>query len=108
MDLRSGGAVQYLACALLLIALMGANDPAPHWTLRFALALGWLVLVLSVGAIGLLYRLLQRGGATQVASLFYLVPPVTLLMGMLCFGERLNGLAALGMLLVVLAVALAA
>ena len=108
MDLRSGGAVQYLVCALLLAALIGPDDPAPQWTLRFSLALAWLVLVLSVGAIGLLYRLLQRGAASQVASLFYLVPPLTVLMGMLFFGERLNGSALLGMLLVAVAVALAA
>lgn len=107
MDLRSGGAVQYLVCCLLMLVLIGPDDPAPHWTLRFSLALAWLVLVLSVGAIGLLYRLLQRGAATQVASLFYLVPPVTTLMGMLFFGERLSGPSLLGMLLVVLAVALA-
>lgn len=108
MDLRSGGALQYAVCAILLLLLAGPADQAPHWTPRFALALAWLVLALSVGAVGLLYRLLQRGAASQVASLFYLVPPLTVLMGMLLFGEGLDGLAACGMALVVLAVALAA
>jgi drug/metabolite transporter (DMT)-like permease len=108
MDLRSGGALQYLCCAALLFTLIDDRDPAPVWTLRFTLALAWLALVLSVGAIGLLYRLLQRGAATRVASLFYLVPPVTVLMGMAWFGEQLSGLSALGMVLVVLAVALTA
>ncbi|MDE3010107.1 MAG: DMT family transporter [Pseudomonadota bacterium] len=107
MDLRSGGAVQYLGCALLFWFLMGVDDPAPHWTPRFVLALSWLVLVLSVGAVGLLFHLLQRGAASQVASLFYLVPPVTVLMGMALFGEQLTGTGVLGMVLVVAAVALA-
>jgi drug/metabolite transporter (DMT)-like permease len=108
MDLRSGGAIQYLSSGLLLASLIGPADAAPVWTVRFALALGWLVLVLSVGAIGLLYRLLQQGAASQVASLFYLVPPVTTLMGMACFGEHVGAVAAVGMLLVMAAVTLAA
>mgnify|MGYP007122156796 CR=1 FL=1 len=32
-----------------------------QWTGQFMFALGWLVLVLSVGAVGLLYTLIRRG-----------------------------------------------
>jgi drug/metabolite transporter (DMT)-like permease len=35
----------------------------------------------------LLYVLLRRGSASSVASLFYLVPPVTVLMAWICFDE---------------------
>ena len=55
---------------------------------RFALA--WSVLVLSVGAISLLYVLLRHGAAANVAALFFLVPPVTALMAWLLFGETLD------------------
>ena len=57
----------------------GAVDPP------FVFALGWSVLVLSVGAISLLYWLLRHGAAAGVARLFYLVPPVTAVRGVAVF-----------------------
>jgi drug/metabolite transporter (DMT)-like permease len=69
-----------------------------HWTAEFVLALGWLVVVLSIGSIGLLYWLIRRSAATSVASLFYLVPAVTAVMAYILFGERLNATAIAGMI----------
>ena len=54
------------------------------------------MIVLSVGAISLLYWLLRHGAAADVARLFYLVPPVTALMAFALFGERLDALAIAG------------
>ncbi len=68
-----------------------------HWTREFVLSLAWLVVVLSIGSIGLLYWLIRRSAATAVASLFYLVPAVTAVMAYVLFGERLDGLAVAGM-----------
>jgi drug/metabolite transporter (DMT)-like permease len=68
-----------------------------HWTPEFLFALGWLVFVLSFGAIWLLYFLIRRAAATRVVSLFYLSPPVTALMAWSLFGERLAPLALVGM-----------
>ena len=80
VDLRTGAVVQFTACALLYAPLVAWQDAAAiAWTPAFVFALGWSVLVLSVGAINLLYVLLRRGAAADVARLFYLVPPVTAL-----------------------------
>ena len=76
------------------------------WTPRFVFALAWLCLVLSIGAISLLYVLIRRGAAARVASLFYLVPPCTAVMAYFLFGETLDAAALAGMALVVIAVAL--
>lgn len=69
-------------------------------------ALGWLVLVLSVGAISLLNYLIRRGSAVNVASLFYLVPPVTALIAWTLFGETLSLISLIGLLVAVTGVAL--
>jgi len=55
------------------------------------------VFVLSLGAISLLLALIRRGVASKVASLFYLVPPVTAVLGYLIFGERLGAAELAGM-----------
>jgi drug/metabolite transporter (DMT)-like permease len=63
--------------------------------------------VLSLGAISLLYWLLRHGAAAGVASLFYLVPPVTAVMAYFLFDERLDAIAISGMAVIVVAVAMA-
>ncbi len=107
VDLRTGGVLQYLASGLCYGVLAWAFETREVvWNATFLLALGWSVLGLSVGAVALLYRLLRRDAASRVASLLYLVPPITALIAFFCFDETLTGLAMGGMLLVALGVAL--
>ncbi|MEP7208001.1 MAG: DMT family transporter [Casimicrobiaceae bacterium] len=107
VDLRTGAVVQFGACALLYtpLALLLEHRPV-QWVAPFLFALGWSVVVLSVGAISLLYWLLRHGAAANVARLFYLVPPVTAVMAYAFFGETLTLAAIGGMVLIAIGVAL--
>ena len=64
------------------------------------------MLVLSLGAVSLLYWLIKRGEAARVSSLFFLAPPVTALIAWPLFGETFGPLAIGGMVLVTVGVAL--
>jgi len=98
IDWRAGNLVQYIAVTIFFgIGAWLLESNVVHWTAEFALALIWLVVVLSIGSIGLLYWLIRRSAATSVASLFYLVPAVTSLMAYVLFGERLDAIAIAGM-----------
>jgi drug/metabolite transporter (DMT)-like permease len=102
-----GTAVQYTAAAaVLLTAAVATERMTVVWTGDFLLALGWLVLALSIGAVLLLLLLLRRGTASSVASLFYLVPPATAVEAYLLFGERLAALSLVGLAVTVIGVAL--
>lgn len=105
MDLWTGSVVQFTAAAaaLLPVALL-TESMRIDWSGRFVFALGWLVLVLSVGAISLLHILIRRGAATRVSALFYLTPPTTAVLAFLVFGERLMPSAVLGMAVAALGV----
>jgi drug/metabolite transporter (DMT)-like permease len=107
-DLRTGSVIQFLPC-LVATALLASRTETlvVHWTPAFVFALGWLVLVLSVGAVSLLNVLIRSGSAVNVASLFYLTPPTTALIAWAMFGETLTGLALAGMALAVAGVWLA-
>jgi drug/metabolite transporter (DMT)-like permease len=109
VDLRAGAAIQFAACAIVYLPLVLVLErPGDvRWTPEFLFALGWSVVVLSVGAISLLYWLLRHGAAAGVARLFFLVPPVTALMAFAMFDERLDAVAIAGMAVIVVAVALA-
>ena len=100
--------IQFTACAVAYAPLVFFFEHAPiRWTPEFAFALGWAVIVLSVGAISLLYWLLRHGAASNVAGLFFLVPAATAVMAWALFDETLGALAVAGMLLISVGVALA-
>ena len=103
-DVRTANTVQ-LAAALLITAPLawlegGAWDAHPE----LIGAMAWSVLVLTLGGSSLLYLLIQRGAATRVASLMYLVPPCTALLAALMFGETLGARVLIGLLLTALGV----
>ncbi len=101
-DLRSGSVIQFVPTALLTGLVVFASDGYQvEWHGDFIFALGWLVLVLSIGAISLLNLLIRSGSAVNVASLFYLTPPTTALIAWAVFGEKLTLTAAVGMALAV-------
>ncbi len=107
MDLRTGGIIQYAATALLLWTLAFTTETrVVDWTGQFIFALFWLAIVLSIGAIGLLYLLIRRGAASKVASLFFLTPSVTAVMAYALFGEALRWPAIAGLLVTAAGVAL--
>ena len=69
-------------------------------------ALAWSVLGLTLGGSSLLYLLIQRGAATQVSSLMYLVPPCTALLAWFLFDEPFTLMMVLGLALTAIGVAL--
>jgi len=108
MPLVGGTVVQYIAASvgLFILALLFRETMQIQWTLQFSLAMAWLVVVLSIGAILLLMYLIRHNSASSVASLFYLVPPATALEAYFLFGEQLGLVALLGMGLAAVGVAL--
>jgi drug/metabolite transporter (DMT)-like permease len=97
IDWRSGNLVQYMGAGVLFA--LGAFAFEIRWSGELIFALAWLVLVLSIAAVGLMYWLIRRSAATGFASLFYLVPVVTALLAFILFGERLDAVSILGMLI---------
>jgi drug/metabolite transporter (DMT)-like permease len=107
IEWRTGFLIQYVAAAALFALLaLGFETRQVQWSAEFLVAIAWLVFGLSLGAIWLLYFLIQHRAAARVVSLFYLTPPFTALMAWLMFDEQLSPLALLGMAVCVAGVAL--
>ena len=87
--------------AALLVPAFALESLATEWAPAYAATMVWLVLAVSLGAYALMWRLLSRVSATRIASLFFLGPPVTMLMAWAAFGDAvvatdLVGLAVAG------------
>lgn len=105
-DVRSASAVQMLAALVVSAPFALFEREAMDWHLNLVAAMAWSVGVLTLGGSSLLYLLIQRGEATAVSSLMYLVPPCTALMAWLLFGEAFTLLMTVGMALTVAGVAI--
>ena len=98
LDLATGGVWQYVGASTVVLAGaalfedFGFDGSSSAW-----LALGWSVIVLSLGAITLLMILIRHGEVSRVSGLIYLVPAVAALSTFVVFGETLAPLQILGM-----------
>ncbi len=106
-DLRAGSVIQFVAAGAVLLPLALLTETLQvNWNARFVFAVIWLAVVLSIGAVSLLFVLIQHGEATRVSSLFYLTPLATAAMAWFAFNEKLDLLAMAGMVIGVAGVAL--
>ena len=105
-DVRSANAIQLAAALLVTLPFALMESEAIVWDPEFIGSMAWSVLALTLGGSSLLYLLIQRGAATAVTSLLYLVPPTTALMAWVLFGEAITMTTVVGTALTALGVSL--
>ncbi len=103
-DVRTASAIQMLAALLITAPFAWFETEAIRWNGQVLGAMAWSVLVLTLGGSSLLYLLIQRGAATRVTSLMYLVPPCTASLAWLLFDEVVTWAMVSGMVLTVVGV----
>lgn len=96
LDLRSGLTIQHLAACVLLLPFAWYEGFRIDGTPAFFGSVGWLIAVNSLAGFALFFVLLRRGAASQVAALFFLMPPVTAVLDYAVLGEPLTALKMLG------------
>ncbi len=105
-DVRSANAIQLFAALLVSLPLAWLEAETMRVNAQLIGAMAWSVLVLTLGGSSLLYLLIQRGAATRVTSLLYLVPPCTACLAWLMFAEPITPVMLGGMALTVAGVGL--
>lgn len=111
-DVRTANLVQLAAALAVTLPLAALETESMRWSgpqgwnHELAGAMAWSVLGLTLGGSSLLYLLIQRGAATTVTSLMYLVPPATALMAWALFGEPITAVIVAGVALTAIGVSL--
>lgn len=92
------------ACLFHLVVMLAIEDAFLAFTPSFVMAMGWQILAVSFGAFTILMYLIKAGSASQTATLFFLVPPVSAVMGWLFVNERLTAIDITGLLIATIGV----
>ena len=93
----------YQSLATMLALVLPAffiESFAAEWVPEFTLTMIWLVLAVSISSYFIMLLLIERLDATRVASLFYLGPPITMLMAWLIFGDIIKIMDIVGVAIV--------
>ncbi len=95
-----GGLVQYaVGFAVLLPVARATETMVVDWHPELVISLGYLTVANSIIAIGLFIVLIQRGDATRLSTLMYLVPPFAMILSWAILGEPMGPLAFAGLAL---------
>ncbi len=107
MNVFSGGALQSLAAfGLCLPGSLLFEDRQVTWTGEFAIALAYMSIGVSVGALSLLFVMIRRGEVSRVASVFYFVPVSAAIVSAILFGQDMDTVVFIGIATTALGVVL--
>ncbi len=79
------------------IAMLLLEDAVINFTPTFIAAMGWQVIAVSLGAFTILMYLIKTGSASKTATLFFLVPSVSIIMAWLFANEPLTPIILVGL-----------
>ena len=105
-DVRTATVIQIGAALAVTLPLTLLESEALTWNLSLISAIIWAAVGLALGGSSLMFMLVQRGAATAVTSLLYLVPPTTALMAWVLFDESITLITILGIVLTAIGVSL--
>jgi drug/metabolite transporter (DMT)-like permease len=98
---QSLGTVTFLTIPAIFI-----ENLETRWPEEFIYTMLWLIFSVSLGAYAFMWMLIKQMDAVKVASLFYLGPPVTMLMAWITFGDTLQLMDIIGLAVVLTGVLL--
>jgi drug/metabolite transporter (DMT)-like permease len=90
IDIFVAGAIQNFVSAALCVPVILLEDFRLLPTAKTVIALSWMVVVVSVGAVSILYRLIKAQEVNRVTSLFFLTPIVAFFLSNALFGGDLS------------------
>jgi len=106
IKLMPGACIQFTAATIFILPFALIFETMRiELNIDFILGMGWLIIVLSLGAMSLLMILIKHGEAGSVANLLYLVTPLVAVEAWILFDEPITLISLGGMLLCIAGVA---
>lgn len=106
MNLYSGGAIQTLSSTILVVPFLFFEDIQITWNTDFIIALLYMSVGVSIGALSLLYIMIKNGEVSKVSSIFYLVPVSAAIVSYFLLGETMQWNVIVGIVTVLIGITL--
>lgn len=106
MNLFSGGAIQTMASTILVLPFLYFEDMYVNWNMDFIIALLYMSIGVSIGALSLLYIMIKQGEVSKVSSIFYLVPLSAVFISYLLFNKSIDFYTLIGIAVVLIGILL--
>jgi len=107
MNLYSGGAIQTLSSTILVLPiLLFFEDINITFNTDFLIALVYMSVGVSIGALSLLYVMIEKGEVSKVSSVFYMMPVCAAVISYFLFGTNIDITMFIGILAVLLGILL--
>lgn len=95
---------QFIFSSLLFLCPILLGQWHIDFTYQFSLSLVWMVFIVSIGATFLLLLMIKSTQASRVSSLFFCVPPLTMIFDYLFFSGKITLLSIFGTLITIFSV----
>ncbi len=106
MNLYSGGAIQTLSATILTLPFLFFENIYITWNIDFFIALFYMAVGVSIGALSLLYIMIKNGEVSKVSSIFYLVPVSAAIVSYFLLNEKLELNVIIGIITVIIGITL--
>lgn len=106
MNLYTGGAIQTFSSTLLVLPFLLFEEIKVVWNSDFIVALFYMVIVVSIGALSLLYIMIKQGEVSKVASVFYLIPVSAVIFSYILFDDKLQLSTIVGIVTIITSILL--
>lgn len=106
MNLFSGGAIQTLSSTILVLPFLLFEDVHMNFNGDFIIALIYMTVGVSIGALSLLYIMIDKGAVSKVSSLFYLMPVSAVLISWFLFDKSIDKEVIFGVVVIFISILL--
>lgn len=106
MNLYSGGAIQTLSSTILVIPFLFFEEIHITWNGEFIIALFYMAVGVSIGALSLLYIMIKKGEVSKVSSIFYLVPVSAAIVSYFLLGDKIEFSEIIGIITIIIGIIL--
>ena len=97
----------FSAFIFLIIVTYLFESPFINFSREFILSMSWQIIFVSFGAFTILQYLINTGTASRTATLFFLVPPVSVVMAWIFLNEQMNLIDIMGLVIATIGVYIA-
>ena len=106
MNLFSGGAIQTLSSTILILPFLAYEDIHMNFNGDFIIALIYMTVGVSIGALSLLYIMIEKGAVSKVSSLFYLMPVSAVFISWFLFDKSIDMMVIVGVVVIFISILL--